>query len=169
MFILRTESEAIAWKWVILALHGALYGFAISSLRGTNPNRVTYKTEKGKEKLISFEEAIKRAQQPRYMSMTTVSKHLELGGQQKESIRKLHKVFRDNFVHYVPAAWVIEIHKLTQIAIDCLDAARFLALDTGNYVHLNTEQEQKVAQLVDEAKEFLKKSQLFHEAEQLRC
>jgi hypothetical protein len=36
LFILKIEVEAISWKWVILALHGALYGFAISALRGTH-------------------------------------------------------------------------------------------------------------------------------------
>ncbi len=40
-FIQETENNHTAWKWVILSLHGALYGFAICALKGTNPERVT--------------------------------------------------------------------------------------------------------------------------------
>jgi hypothetical protein len=40
LFIKQTEKDHTAWKWVILSLHGALYGFAICALKGTDPERV---------------------------------------------------------------------------------------------------------------------------------
>ncbi len=52
--VIETEKKKMAWKWVIIALHGALYGFAICALKGTNWERVTFRTKNGIIKLISF-------------------------------------------------------------------------------------------------------------------
>ncbi|HEY7535892.1 MAG TPA: hypothetical protein VH878_08095 [Thermodesulfobacteriota bacterium] len=64
-----------AWKWVIIALHGALYGFAVSACTGSNPYTVTMKKHKPidtvkikedgtlevvKGELIDFNEALDR-------------------------------------------------------------------------------------------------------------
>lgn len=49
------------WKWLVISLHGALYGFAICAIQGTDPSRVTEVTKRG-EKLISLDEALKRCQ-----------------------------------------------------------------------------------------------------------
>ena len=61
-YILETEKDVTAWKWGILSLYDALYGFAICALKITNLDRVTYHTKKGKVRLISFDEALKRCQ-----------------------------------------------------------------------------------------------------------
>lgn len=45
-FISQTETDVFAWKWVILALYGALYGFAICACQGTNRYNVAFKTKK---------------------------------------------------------------------------------------------------------------------------
>jgi hypothetical protein len=39
-FIVQATTDVLAWKWVIISLHGALYGFAICALKGTNSYRV---------------------------------------------------------------------------------------------------------------------------------
>jgi len=142
-YILETEKDVTAWKWVIVSLYDALYGFAICALKGTNPDRVTYQTKKGEVRLISFDEALKRCQDSSWMRMTTLSKHLQLSNQQEKSIRQLQKTFRNNFVHYIPKGWSIEIHGMPKIAIDVLEIVRFLALDTGNYVNLNKAQRRR--------------------------
>ena len=76
--IKRTETDIYAWKWVILSLHSALYSFAICTLKGTNSDRVTTTTKSGKERLIDFNEAMKRCQDPNWMHMLIGSKHLQL-------------------------------------------------------------------------------------------
>lgn len=80
-YIFQTGKNVIAWKWVILALHDALYGFAICALKGTNSDRVTYQTKRGEVRLISFDEALKRCQDSGWMHLTTESKHLQLSDQ----------------------------------------------------------------------------------------
>lgn len=229
-FILETENNSISWKWVVLSLHGTLYGFAICACKGTNPERVIDFSRKGRvaheletlpdeietegfpqnvkinydpikrriifkgvmsdkvrrlliglskndlyqvaineiygksHRLINFGEALKRCQDPSWMQMTLISKPLQLSDQQKESIEILKHLLRNNFEHYIPKAWSIEIHGMPQITIDVLDVIRFLAVETGNYIHLNSTQIRKVKSIVYQSKRFLKKSRLYKEA-----
>jgi len=163
-YIRQTETNVIAWKWVVLTLHGALYGFAICACKGTNPGNVTFKTKKGVEKLISFDEVLERCQDPNWMNMTVMSKPLQLSEQQKESIRKLKHSLRNNFEHYRPGIWSIEIYGMPKIAIDVLEVIRFLALDTGNYIYLTQAQKKRVKSIVFQSKRILKRSQLYKEA-----
>jgi len=92
------------------------------------------------------------------------SKPLQLSDQQRESIRILKDVFRNNFEHYIPLSWSIEVHGLPQLVIDVLEVIRFLALDSGNYVHLNQSQKRRVRSVIFQSKRILKRSQLYREA-----
>ena len=134
------------WKWVILAIHGAMYGFAICTLKGTELRRVTEKS-----KLIRFSEAIERCQKEKYMKMTVTSKPLALSKEQKQSIKNLDKEFRDNFVHFLPTGWSIEISGMPEIIKDCLDVIKFLALETGNYTNLTSAPEKNIEKLIQES------------------
>ena len=163
-FIEEAESDPIAWKWVINSLHSALYGFAIAALQGTNPDNVTTQLKSGREKLISFHDALMRSQDPRFMRMLSTSQTLVLTDDQKRSIRFLKDVFRNSFEHFIPRGWSIEIHGFPQMAIDVLDAIRFLALDSGNYINLSTSEERKVNSLIFRAKRRLRLSKLYKEA-----
>jgi hypothetical protein len=162
-YIQQTEKKDIAWKWVILTLHGALYGFAICACRGTSSRKVIYKTRKKVEKLISFDKALERCQDPNWMRMTATSKHLQLSNQQDDSIQRLKEDFRNNFEHFIPKSWLIELHGMPKIAIDVLEVIRFLALDTGNYVNLSDSQKRKLRSIVFQSKRILEQSQLHKE------
>lgn len=160
-FIKETEKNILAWKWVILSLHGALYGFAICASQGTNYENVTYKTKKGDLKLISFGEAIKRCQNPNIMKMLIHSKALVLTDSQNESINIAKNELRNKFEHYIPSGWSIEIHGLPQISIDLLDVIRFLALETKTYIHLNQTEKRKIKSVVFQSKKILTRSKLY--------
>lgn len=45
-YIKEAEPSDIAWKWVTIALHGALYGFAIAASSGTDSRDATDKNGK---------------------------------------------------------------------------------------------------------------------------
>ncbi|MFC1484167.1 hypothetical protein ACFL5M_05450 [Candidatus Neomarinimicrobiota bacterium] len=162
-YIQQTEKSAIAWKWVVLALHSALYGFAICALQGTNPARVTYQTQKGVEKLIGFDEALKRCQNPRWMIQYLHSKCLQLSKEEKASIKLLKRNLRDSFQHFIPRGWLIEIHGMPQMVIDCLNVIRFLTIESGNCFY-KASLEKKIKSLVYQSKRILKKSELYKEA-----
>lgn len=159
-FFIKSASENYNnWKWIIIGLHGALYGFAIAACRGTDSRSVVTK----KERLISFWQALKRCQDQNHMKMLIHSKHLILGKNQKESIESLKTVFRNEFEHFKPKGWSIEIHGMPKIAIDVLEVIRFLALETNTYVHLNEEDRNLVEQLIENSIVILKDSELYKE------
>jgi len=159
-FIRRAEKNPTDWKWVILSLHGTLYGFMICALKGTDPDRV-----RKRERLISFGEALKRCQDPGHMIMTTQSRVLRLSQGQQRSLDFIQKHFRNAFEHYEPCLWSIELHGLPEIVMDGLDVSRFLSLEAGNYTHLTAEQCSHVETLVAQGNEFLRGGQLFREAQ----
>jgi len=52
---------------------------------------------------------------------------------------------------------------MSQIALDVLEVIRFLALETGNYVHLNDAQKRRIKSIVFQSKRNLKQSHLYKE------
>ena len=147
------------WKWVIIGLHGALYGFAIAACRGTDSQSVVKKSNR----LISFWEALERCQDPGHMKMLIHSNHLVLNESQKESINMLKAEFRNEFEHFKPKRWSIEIHGMPKMAIDVLEVIRYLALETNTYVHLNGEDRERVERLIKRSIAILKDSKLYKE------
>lgn len=171
-YIQLAQSDVSEWKWVVLSLHGALYGFAICALQGTNYERVIRYTKKGMQRLIGFSEAINRCQDSEYMQMYVFSKELRLTESQKVSVRKLNDLLRNNFQHYIPKTWCIEVHGMPAIALDVLTAIRFLALETGNWVDLTPTQKRRVKSIVYQSGLLLKRSRLHKEslsANQIEC
>lgn len=162
-FIARTEADIKAWKWVVLSLHGALYGFAISACKGTDYESLVQRRKKG-ERLIPFQEAIKKCQDEQWMGTLCTARPLILSENQKDSIKRLQKALRNNFEHYVPRGWSIEIHGLPRIAMDILDVIRFLAIESGRYQHLNQTQRRRIKSIVFQSKKLLRKSILHREA-----
>jgi hypothetical protein len=158
-FIKEASDNHNHWKWVIIGLHGALYGFAIAACRGTDSRSVL--TKKGR--LISFWQALKRCQDSNYMKMLIHSKHLVLSEKQKDSIELLKLEFRNGFEHFKPSIWSIEVHGMPEIAIDVLEVIRFLAFETNTYVHLNDNEHKLVEQLINDSIDQLKKSELYKE------
>jgi len=163
-FIQQTESDIKAWKWVILALHGALYGFAICACRSIDHENIIRRTKKGIERLISLDDALRICQDGEWMGTLHGGKPLELTESQKYSIQKLKKSLRNNFEHYIPKGWSIEIHGLPGIAMGILDIIRFLSVETFRYQHLNQGQRRRIKSIIFQSKRLLKKSNLYQEA-----
>lgn len=59
-FVREAQSSEIAWKWVVISLFGAVYGFAVSACRGTDSQSVL--DERRRNYLIPFDEAIRRCE-----------------------------------------------------------------------------------------------------------
>ena len=162
-YIQQTESDLKAWKWVVLSLHGALYGFAICACRSTSQNNIIRKTKRGIEHLITFDQALNICQDKNWMGSMYGGEPLVLTESQKYSIDILKKSLRNNFEHFKPKGWSIEIHGLPQIAIDVLDVIRFLSVETFRYQHLNQTQKRKIKSIVYQSKKSLKASKLYRE------
>jgi hypothetical protein len=157
-FLEEANFDSMAWKWVVLGLFGALYGFATCALQGTNPERV-----QKAGKLISFDEAMSRCRNARFMKMLVGSRTLVLTRDQKHALRRLKDEHRDVFEHFRPHARSVEMHQLPGLAIELLPVVRFLALDTGNFVQLNSSQKRRVRSLVHRGIKLAKEHKLHRE------
>ena len=155
-FIKAAETDPLDWKWVILAIHGALYGFMVCALKGTTPDNVSNRTKKGERKLLTFLEALEECQK-----LTPASgcvKPLILSEAQKRSVRRINLDFRNHFIHFLPTCWVIELAGMPQIVLHALEVIQLLGVEMGCiYAHQQPGDRQKISALVDEGKSLLLK------------
>ncbi len=165
LFIQLAERTNIEWKWVVISLYSALYGFAICCLKGTNYHRVLDPSVKKHYKLISFKEAIKRCQDPGWMRQLTFSQELILSESEKESLIWLGDRFRNYFIHYIPLRWSIEIHGIPHIALDILRVIQFLALESGTHIYLNQTEKKRIKSLIHQSTRLIKSNKLYKENE----
>ena len=148
-FMREADQSAIAWKWVVIGLHGALYGFAVSACRGTDSSSVVHKGH-----LISFEEAIRRCEEGRN------GKPLSLSPEERESVRWLKKILRNRFEHYRPCNWTILLGGFPALSMNCVRLIERLANETSMWVHLEEKERKHFARLVAEAKATLRSVEL---------
>src|SRR5579884_29565 len=132
-FIESAFERPLDWKWVILSVHAALYGFMICILKGTNPDNVCTTTKDGHRRLIDFREALKRCQQSKWMSVSGFGSVLKLTHNEKMALGMIHDEFRNQFLHYCPTLWSIEVTGMPMVVTYALDVLRRIALDMGAY------------------------------------
>ena len=82
------------------------------------------------QKLDKFLNLYKKVKSER-MKMFLNSQPLKPNATQDRSVRKLNAL-RNDFIHFVPKGWYIEVSGLAQIIIDCLNIISFLAFECGN-------------------------------------
>lgn len=142
------------WKWAVLAVHGALYGFMICTLKGSSPDNVST----GKGRLISFNEALKRCQDTACMNLGGFTKVLRISQDQRRALCRLHSDFRNQFVHYNPTLLSIPEDVIRETLMHALDALRAIFEMGCYYLHLGPGDSDKIATMVADGKEFLQKS-----------
>ncbi|MDT8419215.1 MAG: hypothetical protein RQ754_02185 [Desulfuromonadales bacterium] len=140
----QIANDPSQWRWVVIALHNAVQGFMVLALRGTN-NISILELESAKEwlkalptggpypkfeKLDSFLNLYKKIKSDR-MLMYGHSKKFTPQGSQGGSIKKLNQ-FRNEFIHFIPKGWSIEVSGMPSICIDCLNIIGFLGWESGN-------------------------------------
>ena len=70
-FLGETERDLGAWKWVVIAIHGALYDLAILGCSGPNPKHLTSK----KGMLIPFFKALRLCRSKSHAQFTQAKSH----------------------------------------------------------------------------------------------
>ncbi len=162
-FLKTVEFEPQNWKWVVITLHSALYGFAIASCKGMNSESVIARTKRGHEKLIDFDEALKRCQDPAWMRVNINYEEFEFSPNQLKSIRKLHKALRNNFEHFTPKSWSIELHYLPDMSYDCFEVIRLLVIYSDVSWRLRGVKLKRVKSIIYQSKRIIANSILYKE------
>lgn len=159
----RVERQLGHWRWVVLALHNAVQGFMVLALRGSNGLRplrddlaeawLKAYREGGQypvEKLDSFLHLYKKIKSDR-MLFYMHSRKFTPTGSQGRSIKKLHSL-RNDFIHFLPRSWAIEVSGLPEICLDCLEIIEFLAWESGNIFWHNQNLKTRTENALEDAK-----------------
>jgi hypothetical protein len=138
------ERDPYRWKWAILALHGALQGMMVLALQGSHGLHVLreedtarwldayarggpYPTDLKLDDFLSLYDKIKSD----LMLMYRHSNKFRPQATQGASIKQLNRL-RNEFIHFTPRVWALELTGLPAISSDCLDIADFLARQSNN-------------------------------------
>lgn len=139
-FLQDVEWEPLAWRWVIIGLHIAVQGFMVVALRdsaGLLPLRDdvakkwldAYRTGKPppEERLDSFRNLYKKVKRKKTAEFLNATPFKPKGSQGR-SIKLMGRL-RDQFIHFLPVPWSLEVARLPQMCRDGLDFIEFLSHD----------------------------------------
>ena len=143
----RITGDPHRWKWAVIALHSGLQGMIVLALKGSDYMNVIRHDEKklysevsddkrsGKsprnnQTLIRFTDLYVWIKRNKILMYTDCRKFVPRGTQGR-SIKTLNRL-RNEFVHFTPRVWGLDLGGLPRIASDCLEIAEFLAWESGN-------------------------------------
>jgi hypothetical protein len=134
------QKGKIKWKWVIITLRQALYNFCILSIAGTDCNNVLVCNKNKKlNKLIDFPEALNKIQSAGIMQITQL---------QKKDCDLLNATLRNNFEHFIPKGWSIQLNGMPRIVDSALQIIEFLTFKSGR-ISLTSYKKRKIKRLVN--------------------
>jgi hypothetical protein len=149
---LDLTASTINWKWVTLAMHSAVQGACVCALRGADTSGVNVLEKKSreemldwlnlppakqkkkpypKEKLASPTDLFKRVQKPLWMHGETP---MIADEKIKWAFGKLCD-FRNEFIHFVPKSWAIEVSGMPVIIERMCDVVEHLAVKHPSFAH----------------------------------
>lgn len=137
------EQDPRLWRWVIIALHNAAQGFMVLSLRHGN-GLLALTDECFKQWMEAYENKTPYPVEKldSYLNLYKKVKHTEtgqIGGNQRfvakgtegRNIKRLNRL-RNEFIHFTPKGWSLEIDGLPQICRDVSRLISFLGWETHN-------------------------------------
>ena len=131
----QTEQLDRAWKWVVLSLHSALQGAMVCHLNGTaelgalqeSSARKSHKwydencsNKFPREFVASADELFKRLWCERCRIEKATGGVIKITRQQQNSFDRLHRL-RNEFTHFSPKGWCIELAYIQEMIGDILD------------------------------------------------
>jgi hypothetical protein len=134
----------IRWKWAIMALHQALYSFAICAVRGTDSLSVLTRPDDHNSYLISIHEALSRAKSSRFLWPGATP--LVTTDPENVALERLGNEFRNGFEHFRPQGWSIEVTGMPDLFRHALRVLRHLAVESQSVRYETDEQRTRVTE-----------------------
>lgn len=157
----KVSADVYYWKWVIVAVHDALQCFMVCALKGSAGLDVlrddvaekwleAYRSrseEFPKEFLDYFLNLYEKIKGPRMLKFVE-GKQFVPHGQQDWSVKKLHSL-RNDFLHFKPMQWSLNVNGLPQIVDDCIAIIEFLAFESGNILYTEDDVQSNTRKSID--------------------
>ena len=159
-------TDSYRWKWAIIATHNALQGFMVLALRQGNgllalkdeiaAQWLKAYREDGNypvEKLDNFLNLYKKVKSDRMLCYVHSRKFIAAPDHNR-SVRKLNEL-RNEFIHFVPKGWSLELTGLPEICLCCLEVIEFLGWESGNIILYKDVQQKRALSAINKAKKAL--------------
>ena len=124
-----------AWKWVVLALHSALQGACVCHLTTTaepvgavtsknaaewlnyfEAPRTDSEARPPKTRLMSLPDLLKAVREPRSAGNRSNGEGIYISESEMRRLKHFHDDIRNQFVHFEPMSWSIEVSGIPEIA-----------------------------------------------------
>jgi hypothetical protein len=130
LFLQYSEKDIWAWKWVSIALHGALYGFVVCMAKG---NVAEIRKYTNKNWLENFDLVFELCQNDIWMSQFPGTKPLPVSTAQKAAVEAIKKMLRSGFEQFKPYPSDIKTTKMPDICIEYFSLIKFLIGESGTF------------------------------------
>jgi hypothetical protein len=140
------------WKWIILAAHSSLQGALVCAIKDSTGTNVLDK--RSAAATLAWLENPTGVHPPRYLDHypALIKKYRKkypestITVQQLKDLRKLHNEFRNNFTHFAPMQWSIEVAGLPRIAKVALDLVENAMQRHQVEIHLTCNMKKRLAE-----------------------
>lgn len=160
-FLDETNEELYNWKWFLISLHNCLQAYMILALKGSSSLSVM-KKEHVRKWLHSYETngRYPKVQMDNFLNLFnkiqsdvmmkyTDSNFFVSTEQISTSIYELNNL-RNNFIHYMPKGWSLNISGLPSLGLDIVKVLKFLLYESGNIMFYEVGHEADVKLLIEE-------------------
>ncbi|MDN3649590.1 hypothetical protein QWZ13_11750 [Reinekea marina] len=159
----KVNTDIEYWKWAVIALHNSLQGSMVLALRAGNdfrimPDKLAEKCLKAhrenkpwpKVKMDNFPNLYKKVKSTEYMHFLTCSKVLPEDEERDRAVTKLLEL-RNNFIHFMPQGWSLEVSGLPGIFVSLLNMANFLLFESGNVTLYEDDERSRISGAINTA------------------
>ena len=145
----QIEKDLSAWKWIVIATHSALQSAMACHLGAIGNSFLVAKQEDAEAWLKAHEDGTPYPEMmmDSFLNLYDKIKHQEIygykfvpQGTQGKSIKKIN-AYRNEFIHFMPKGWSLEVSGLPNMCKDCLDVINELDEHTLNIRWHNDTQE----------------------------
>lgn len=164
--LLLATSDVYQWKWAIIILHNCMQAFMVLVLEGTNQIDVVKNRDKYANCLYKLSQNIEMdAEMKKILSDTQLDFFLKLYSKIKDSSNtqqlwndslfvateeqddamELLNDYRNQFIHFLPCSWGIELSGLTYIFISVMSVIQFM-IRNGNFMYKFEDEEKRQIQ-----------------------
>lgn len=166
--------DCYRWKWVLIATHNALQGFMVLALRQGNglkalKDHIAAKWLKAyreggeypNEQLDTFLNLYKKVKSDQMICFVH-SKSFVANHEHDKAVKKLNSLHNE-FIHFVPKGWSLELVGLPTICLACLEVADFLGWQSGNVPWYEEEHQERAKIAMKKAIQNLRDAEIKYE------
>jgi hypothetical protein len=160
----QVASDLTMWKWIVITTHSALQSAIACHLGAIGNSFLVARQEDAEAWLKAHEDGTPYPEMmiDSFLNLYDKLKKNEIygykfapKGTQGRSIKKVNE-YRNEFVHFMPKGWALEVAGLPRICIDCLDVVYNLDEHTLRLRWENAIQQSSFSSLLDSCLEKLK-------------